>query len=501
MSPRVLLSCLAVWVAGCASQSPRPDAEPSAPRFEHVYLKPLEEALAETRQMLSEKGYGFETTDDATVLLTTWQQPQNPDEQWGNQSQYRYLVQGLRVGPRQSVVRIYRMWRTVISNNSEQRPNLYKFAQYEFDQIEKLDPNSLEQKNRDRGTTTGRRDLPLEKELTTRLESGAGIEVVARNVTPEPDRPQLREPEFYLSRWKQEGTAQPQEVQPCPQEVRGLNALLKPGQALLIGEQLGTREAPAVVGDMVCQASAAGLSVVLGLSIPRSEQERLNRYLASPGAPADQDELLRGLFWRRPYQDGRSSHAIMDLIDRVRSLRNYGLFITLVAYDTEEAIGSQRDALLAKVWEERRKTHPDELFVILAGNTHTRTVQGTQWDPDFVPMAKRLTNSSPSLLALDLSYAQGKRWGCDLNRDGKLVCTVVGATPGERVAAAPGQTPYVKLFTQRSDEGYHGLLYVGTLSPSLPATALEGHEPPPSRGAPARSINPGAGGMFPSPAP
>jgi len=484
MPSRVLLSCLAVLVAACASQSPRPESEPAAPRYEHVYLKPLEEALAETRRLLAERGYGFEPAEDESVLLTTWQQPQNPDEQWGNQSQYRYLVSGLRVGPRQSVIRIYRMWRTVISNNSEQRPNLYKFMQYEFAGIEAQDRNSLEKANRDRETTTGRRDLPMEKELTTRLESGAGIEVVARNVTPEPDRPQLREPEFYLERWKQEGTAQPEVVQPCPQEVRGLTPLLKPGLAILIGEQLGSREAPAVVGDMVCQASAAGLPVVLGLSIPRTEQERINRYLASPGAPSDQDELLRGLFWRRPYQDGRSSRAIMDLIDRVRSLRNYGLFITLVAYDTEEAIGSQRDSLLAKVWEERRKAHPDELFVILAGNTHTRTVQGTQWDPDFVPMAKRLAGSAPSMLALDLSYAQGKRWGCDLNRDAKLVCTVVGATPSERVAAPPGQTPYVKLLTERSAEGYHGLLYVGTLSPSLPATALEGHELPPSSGAP-----------------
>jgi hypothetical protein len=484
MSSRVLLSCLAVLVAGCASQSPRPDAEPSAPRYEHVYLKPLEEALEETRKLLSEKGYGFEPTEDETVLLTTWQQPQLTWEQFGNKSQYRYLVHGLRVGPRHSVVRIYRMWRTNISNNSEQRPNLYKFIQYEFRQIEKLDHTSLDKQNKDRETTTGQRDLPLEKELTTRLESGAGVEVVANNVTPLPDRPQLREPEFYLGRWKQEGTAQPEVVQPCPQEVRGLTPLLKPGMALLIGEQLGSREAPAVVGDMVCQASAAGFPVVLGLSIPRTEQARINRYLASPGAPSDQDELLRGLFWRRPFQDGRSSRAIMDLIDRVRSLRNYGLFITLVAYDTEEAVGTQRDALLAKVWEDRRKAHPDELFVILAGNTHTRTVQGTQWDPDFVPMARRLAGSDASLMALDLSYAQGKRWGCDLNRDAKLVCTVVGATPSERVAAAPGQTPYIKVFTERSEEGYHGLLYVGTLSASPPATALEGQEVPHSGGAP-----------------
>lgn len=483
MSRQILLCCLVAWVAGCARNA-RPDSEPSAPRYEHVFLKPLEEALEETRKLLAEKGYGFEPTEDETLLLTTWQQPQHWREQWGNQSQYRYLVSGLRVGPRKSVVRIYRMWRTVISNNSEQRPNLYKFMQYQHTLFEAMERNPIEKKNMERGGTVGLRDMPLEKELTARLEASAGLEVVAKNVEPEPDRPQLREPEFYLGRWKQEGTAQAAEVSPCPQEVRGLTALLQPGRTLLIGEQLGSREAPAVVGDVVCQASAAGLTVALGLSIPRTEQERINRYLASPGAPSDQDELLRGLFWRRPFQDGRSSRAIMDLIDRVRSLRHYGLFINVVAYDTEEAIGSERDARLASLWQGRRKALPDEFFVILAGNTHTRTVEGTPWDKDFVPMAKRLVESEKSLLTFDLSYAQGKRWGCDLNRNAKLVCTVVGASPSERVAAAPGQTPYVKMFNEPTEEGYHGLLYVGALSPSLPATSLEGHELPPSSGPP-----------------
>jgi hypothetical protein len=472
-------------VAGCG-RNVRPDSESPPPRYEHVFLKPLEESLAETRKLLEERGYSFVPLEDETLLLTTWQQPQGFDEQRGNTSQYRYMVSGLRVGPRQSVVRIFRTWRTRPSNDADQGFNIYTEFSYEYEaqRFEAMDSRNLQKGNKDRGRMVGARDLTLEKELTLRLESSAGIEVVAKDIAPQPERPQMREPSFYLDRWKQDVASPTADVRPCLQEVRGLTSLLQPGRTLLIGEQLGSRETPAVVGDVVCQASASGLTVALGLSIPRTEQERINRYLASPGAPSDQDELLRGLFWRRPFQDGRSSRAIMDLIDRVRSLRNYGLFISVVAYDTEEAIGSARDASLANHWEQRRKARPEELFVILAGNTHTRTIEGTAWDKDFVPMAKRLVASEKSLLALDLSYAQGKRWGCDLNRDAKLVCTVVGATPTERVAAAPGQTPYVTLFTQPTDEGYHGLLYVGTLSPSLPATSLEGHELPPSSGPP-----------------
>ncbi|HVG57067.1 MAG TPA: hypothetical protein VNA24_00830 [Hyalangium sp.] len=485
MSRQVLLCCLVAWVAGCARNT-RPDAEPATPRYEHVFLKPLEESLAETRKLLEERGYSFVPLEDETLLLTTWQQPQDFSEQRGNKSQYRYLVSGLRVGPRQSVVRIFRVWRTRPSNDADQGFNIYTHFSYErvAHRFEAMDRHNLQNGNDDRGQMVSARDLPLEEELTLRLESSAGIEVVARDVAPEPERPQMREPDFYLDRWKQDVASPATEVTPCPQEVRGLAPLLQPGRTLLIGEQLGSREAPAVVGDLVCQASAAGFTVALGLSIPRTEQERINRYLASPGAPSDQDELLRGLFWRRPFQDGRSSRAIMDLIDRVRSVRNYGLFISVVAYDTEEAIGSERDARLASLWQSRRTARPEELVIILAGNTHTRTVEGTPWDKDFVPMAKRLVASEKSLFALDLSYAQGKRWGCDLNRNAKLVCTVVGATPTERVAAAPGQTPYVTIFTRPTEEGYHGMLYVGALSPSLPATSLEGHELPPSSGPP-----------------
>ncbi len=478
MAPRILLCCLIALMAGCA-RSARPDPEPTTPHYEHVFLKPLDEALAETRKLLTERGYSFEPTEDEAMLLTTWQQPTK--NQWGNNSQYRYLVNGIRVGPRQSVVRVFRIWRTENSNSSEARPGQYVVHKYIDREQSALDPRDpVEKANKDRGVMQGTRDLELEKELTLRVESGAGIEVLAKDVAPEPEHPQLREADFYLDRWKREGAAQASEVRPCPQEVRELAPLLKPGRTILIGEQLGSREAPAVVGDVVCESAAASFTVTLGLSIPRTEQERINHYLASPGAPADQDELLRGMFWRRPYQDGRSSRAIMDLIDRIRSLRTYGLFISVVAYDTEEATGSARDAQLASLWEQRRKAHPEEVFVILAGNMHTRTVQGTPWDHNFTPMAKRLAASEPALLALDLSYAQGTRWGCDLNRDAKLVCTIVGASPSERVAEAPGQSPFIRMFSTPTEEGYHGMLYVGALSPSLPATSLAGHEPPPT---------------------
>ncbi|WP_224363063.1 hypothetical protein [Hyalangium versicolor] len=487
MPQRLVLSCLLALIAGCARNA-RPDTEPTSARYEHVFLKPLEEALAETRKILAEKGYGFEPTEDESQLLTTWLQPSEGTQ--GNGIYSRYFVSGIRVGPRQSVVRIFRVNRAVFGNDIAIKTGGQKLAMEQREQYSNpLARSSVTGKSRvafqtdamveRRGLMHGTRDPELEQELTLRLESGAGIEVVAKELAPQSEHPSLRSPDFYLDRWKQDIDGKGSATELCPQKVRGFGELLRSGLTVLIGEQLGSNEAPAAVGDAACESAETGFSVALGLSIPRTEQERIHRYLASPGAPADQDELLRGVFWRRPYQDGRSSRAIMELIDRVRSLRAAGLPITVVAFDTDEATGTERDALLAELWRQRRQTRPEEIFIILAGNTHTRTTEGTAWDRDFVPMAKRMKSTESALMVLDLSYAQGRRWGCDLNRDAKLVCAVVGASPSERVAEAPGQTPFVRLFSTPTEEGHHGLFYVGALSPSLPATSLEGHLPPP----------------------
>ncbi|NMO23217.1 hypothetical protein HPC49_48825 [Pyxidicoccus fallax] len=485
MNVRWLMSWVVVLGIGCA-HGPR-TAQPEMPKYEHVFQKPLAEAMATARELLEAKGYTFEETQDPSQLLTTWEGPARPHT---NADAYsRYLVTGIAVGPRQSVVRIFRMSFHTVSNTAEEgrypwvkmlREMGYMRADPRLKPVQ-LDTNAPELDEM-KLAAKGRRDLELEQALTLRLESGPSIEVVSGNIQQDPLPTPVRDEDFYLARWR--------DVDPkpglCGDTVRGLSDLFQPGLTLLIGEQLGSREAPAVVGNVVCQMAEAGLPVVLGLSIPRTEQERLDRYLASPGAPVDQDALLEGRFWQRPYQDGRSSRAIFDLIDRVRAMRAAGLRVTLVAYDTDVAHGSERDAALAKVWTGRRAAHPDEVQVVLAGNTHTRTVSGTPWDQNFRPMAAHLDKGR--VVVLEMSYAQGTRWGCDLNRAGKLQCGYLGATPSERVAATAGQTPYVQPFDSPTPEGFHGLLYVGELTPSLPAISKELTPPPPSGIRPAPSM-------------
>ncbi|WP_244238259.1 hypothetical protein [Corallococcus terminator] len=454
---------------GCAHSQRGSDSE--LPKYEHVFQKPLAEALTVTRQLLEEKGYSFEETEDPNQLVTTWK---SPDKTQGRVDTYsRYLVTGIVLSPRQSVVRIFRMSHETATNDVEWRKHWWKVSAFwgehysdAFVKEVDLRPDSTSEKRLAmlRGVQHGTRDMDLEQALTLRLESAPSVEVISGNIAEEKRPSAVRDSDFYLEGWKEEPSAEG----PCTTTVKGLPELLHPGLTLLIGEQLGSNEAPQMVGHVVCQAAQTGLAVVLGLSIPDTEQARVDAYLASPGAPADQDALLEGRFWSRPYQDGRSSRAIMELIDRVRALRTAGQRVSLVAYDTDVLRGSERDAAQAKLWTERRAAKPNEIHIVMAGNTHTRIEKGTEWDQGFTPMG-HLMKDYPSLVVLEMSYAQGTRWGCDLNRDGKLACGLVGATPAPKVAAREGLSPYIQRLDVPASEGFQGLLYVGKITPSLPA--------------------------------
>lgn len=488
--PLLLLASL----LGCA-RAARPEAAELTPRYEHIHYKPVEEALAATRELLSSRGYAFEATEDPLMLLTTWLQPSTGAQ--GNGVFERYVVVGIRVAPRQSVVRIFRARRAVTGNEVQVRDVKAKLMR----EHQEASEHAFKWKNafdkeyhqtadlfEGRGLMQGTRDLALEKELALRLESGASVETLAGNVKEsEPSRPVTREASFYLQRWREDATATA--GAPCTRPVKGLGELLRPGLTLLVGEHLGTREAPEVVGDMVCETAAMGLPVTLGIALAKQEQERLDAYLASPGAPADQDELLRGDFWRKPRQDGRGSRAMMDLVDRVRSLRVAGLPVSLVAYGVETATGSQRDMAMADVLLEHRRERRGDVLIVLGGNVHMRTVRGVAWDEGFTPMAWHLRAADKTLVTLDLSYAQGSRWSCELDREARLQCGIVGATPTARVAAQPGMEPHVRRFSSPTDEGFHGLLYVGALSPSMPAASLAGTEAPPPSAIPQHLID------------
>jgi hypothetical protein len=249
--------------------------------------------------------------------------------------------------------------------------------------------------------------------------------------------------------------------------VEGLAPLLQPGTILLLGEIHGSRESPAFVANASCLAARAGVKVTIGLEIPDAEAPRVAAYVASPGAAADRAALLAGDFWHRPGQDGRSSRAMLDLIESLRTMARQGYPVRLRLLDHDIQDRDRRDRFMADQVREAAEASPGDLLLVLTGNLHTRTKDGIPGDAQRPNMGAFLVKSLPNrkIVALDVSYAGGEVWSCVPDMEH------CGIHPLR--TARPGDAEKVVLYPQADAAGFHGYYHVGTMKaaePALPAS-------------------------------
>lgn len=266
-------------------------------------------------------------------------------------------------------------------------------------------------------------------------------------------------------------------VAACGPEIAGAGAVIAPGAIVMLGEMHGSREIPAFTGNLACRAAMAGHAVIVGLEIPQVEQAAINRYLASGGSTRDREALVAGAHWRRPEQDGRSSRALVDLIERVRALRQSGHKVEVLAFDNARYDAwNERDAGMAQAILGRAKAAPEAFVVTLSGNLHNRTEPGLPWDQKLVPMGVHVKAGHARTLSLDARYEGGKIWMCEAERG----C-------GEHALEVKDQ-PYDERTIDTSEAarrpGSDGVFFVGTLSaspPAVPAAPAAGPASPPAK--------------------
>ena len=239
----------------------------------------------------------------------------------------------------------------------------------------------------------------------------------------------------------------------CDKPIDGLAAHLKPGAILWFGEMHGTEESPRFVVDAACQAAKVA-RVQLGLEIWKAEQPRFDNYLASKGSDADRKALLDGPFWTQA--DGRSSQAMIALVERVRVLRGAGAKIDIVLFDDPIA---NRDEAMAKQVIARRD--PKAIFVALSGNVHSRRTKGTPWDPELVPTVAHLAAAKLPVTTFNVSARGGTLWACMSTPDHEPNC---GEHPNSD--DGPG-TPWT--LGPRRDDAHDGVYFVGPTKASYPA--------------------------------
>ena len=270
------------------------------------------------------------------------------------------------------------------------------------------------------------------------------------------------------------------------EEVSGVDTLPL-DRMILFGELHGTDRSPAAFGAVACRVARERGGLVVGLEISHREQERIERFLAGDGGPEARRGLLAGEFWS-DHQDGRQSRAMLALLDRLRLLRQEGEDVAVVAFDPLPAVDpAAREEHLARRLAAARQQHAGRPFLVLTGNLHGRTVVGTPWDADFLPMGARLERAGVEVWGVDLRHAGGTAWLCLAGDAAGCGARSIGGsgTAREELLLEPFAKP-------EAETGYRAALWVGRIEASPPAVESEA-----PRGA--AGGDPAAGGATPAP--
>ena len=178
---------------------------------------------------------------------------------------------------------------------------------------------------------------------------------------------------------------------------------------IVFGEVHGTNETPELVSAVTCKLAMGGTRVLLALEI----LDLLNGELADFAAGrTGVDEFLEGkLFWNRPRasQDGRSSLAMLKLLQDIKEYRSRGLLIE--PRGIVSVLGSARDneAMMALNLRTLVTNRPYDYAVVLTGRRHAcRKAHRLSIKPR--PMAAYL--APDRLYLVRVSFRGGSTWHC-----------------------------------------------------------------------------------------
>src|SRR5262249_46214901 len=129
------------------------------------------------------------------------------------------------------------------------------------------------------------------------------------------------------------------------------------------------------------------------------------------GTTQDVQALLEGQFWQRPLQDGRSSRAMVDLLEGIRRLRRSGARIQVFLFDRAKP-GQNRDADMAKDILEVYAQKEADLVLVLTGNVHARREKFVVGSTEMVPMGFELAKTGAQLISLNSAHPPGTAWIC-----------------------------------------------------------------------------------------
>ena len=147
------------------------------------------------------------------------------------------------------------------------------------------------------------------------------------------------------------------------------------GRLVVLGETHGTREVPALVGELACHLSRHG-TVLVGLELPYWLNETIAAFV---DGRIGEEALLVDDYWRTPIQDGRQSRAMLNLLRRLGEVAGIGRGIVvkgfddaIVVFEGEREPKHTRDELMTRHVVRYRSETAHDFALVVVGNSHAQ---------------------------------------------------------------------------------------------------------------------------------
>jgi len=195
--------------------------------------------------------------------------------------------------------------------------------------------------------------------------------------------------------------------------IQGLKVALSNGAIrwLFIGESgHGTNEMPRAFANVICEAVNYQRPVTVAIEFRTLNQPFLDAYLHSDGSPAARAAFLEAPAWDKSWADGKSSLAMLSLIDWLRVRFQKGEIRRVVAFDpdTVNSIADREKGMAEHL--RQLQYEPRELAVVLTGSFHARKRSDATRVDSLVPAAALL--DPKRTISLRIASTGGYYWGC-----------------------------------------------------------------------------------------
>lgn len=228
---------------------------------------------------------------------------------------------------------------------------------------------------------------------------------------------------------------------------------------LLLGEDgHGTKEMPGTMADFICAAVAAHRPVTVGVEFAFRNQSALDAYMESDGGLPAREALLTAPMWDPEWADGKSSQAMLALLEWLRVEHQRGVISNVVAFDPDMVrSGADREQQMAQRLKAMAPIGRG-LFIVLTGSYHARIHLSAAGKTPFPPMAMLMPRAKT--VSIRIQGSGGRNWSCTERGCGEQDAGQIGG-PVHRLSLRP-----------TTDGGYDGEYDLGIpVTPSPPVKA------------------------------